>query len=186
MYLGHSPFHAGSVALVFNPRTGRVSPQFHVIFDDTFLTVPYMDAGMEPPHRHDLLKYSSKKATDEDFDLAEEWMNMVDKMPDQVSMPSAAGPITDPFVVVPKGQPTIHPVGTIASPSQTPPASTTSLSMASGMQAFEGGNKRASAKVSSTLNAAASSSSKSRRLSPSDNAGPKEGMILAHRQPQSQ
>jgi hypothetical protein len=36
VYLGHSPFHAGSVALVFNPHTGRVSPQYHVVFDDTF------------------------------------------------------------------------------------------------------------------------------------------------------
>ena len=42
VYLGHSPFHAGSVALVFNPTTGRVSPQFHVVFDDDFTTVPYM------------------------------------------------------------------------------------------------------------------------------------------------
>jgi hypothetical protein len=89
-----------------------------------------MDAGTEPPHWHDLLKYSSEKATDEDFDLAEEWMNMVDKMPDQVSMPPAAGRITDPFVVVSKGQPTIHPAGTTASPSQTPPASTASSSTA--------------------------------------------------------
>ena len=39
----------------------------------------------------------------EDFDLAEEWMNMVDKMPDQVSMPTADGRITDPFVVVSEG-----------------------------------------------------------------------------------
>ena len=40
VYLGHSPFHAGSVALVFNPSTGRVSPQYHVVFDDEFSTVP--------------------------------------------------------------------------------------------------------------------------------------------------
>jgi hypothetical protein len=115
-----------------------------------------MDAGTEPPHWHDLLKYSSEKATDEDFDLAEEWMNMVDKMPDQVSMPTAAGCITDPFVIVSKGQPTINPVGTNASPSQPPPASAASSSTTSGMQASEGGYKCASAKVSSTSNAAAS------------------------------
>jgi hypothetical protein len=34
IYLGHSPSHAGSVALVLNPRTGLVSPQFHVVIDD--------------------------------------------------------------------------------------------------------------------------------------------------------
>ena len=69
---------------------------------------------MEPPHWHNLLKYLSEKATDEDFDLAKKWMNMVDKMPDQVSLPLAAGRITDP---VSEGQPTIHSVGTNASPS---------------------------------------------------------------------
>ena len=42
IYVGHSPSHAGSVALVLNPRTGHVSPQFHVVFDDFFSTVSYM------------------------------------------------------------------------------------------------------------------------------------------------
>ena len=37
IYLGHSPSQAGSVALVLNPRTGLVSPQFHVVIDDDFL-----------------------------------------------------------------------------------------------------------------------------------------------------
>jgi len=109
-----------------------------------------MDAGTEPPHWHDLLKYSSEKATDEDFNLAKEWMNMVEKMPDQVSMPTATGRIADPFVVVSKGQPTIHPTGTNASPSQTPSASAVSSPTNPGMHASEGGNKRASAKVSSS------------------------------------
>ena len=39
IYLGMSPRHARSVALVLNPRTGLVSPQFHVKFDDEFETV---------------------------------------------------------------------------------------------------------------------------------------------------
>ena len=34
VYLGASPNHARSVALILNPRTGHVSPQFHVKFDD--------------------------------------------------------------------------------------------------------------------------------------------------------
>ena len=42
IYIGHSPFHAGSVALVLNPETGHVSPQFHVVFDDEFSTVPFI------------------------------------------------------------------------------------------------------------------------------------------------
>ena len=36
VYLGHLPFPAGNVALVWNSSTGRVSPQYHVVFDDEF------------------------------------------------------------------------------------------------------------------------------------------------------
>lgn len=39
IYLGFSPSHARSVALVLNPQTGLVSPQYHVKFDDLFETV---------------------------------------------------------------------------------------------------------------------------------------------------
>jgi hypothetical protein len=39
VYFGHSPFHAGSVALIFNLRTGRVSSQYHVVFGNTISTV---------------------------------------------------------------------------------------------------------------------------------------------------
>ena len=34
VYLGHSPFHTSSVAIVFNPSAGRASPQYHVVFND--------------------------------------------------------------------------------------------------------------------------------------------------------
>ena len=43
VYLGHSPAHAGNVALVLNLKTGHVSPQYHVVFDDDFSTVSYLD-----------------------------------------------------------------------------------------------------------------------------------------------
>ena len=39
VYLGTSPNHTRSVALILNPRTGHVSPQFHVKFDDCFETI---------------------------------------------------------------------------------------------------------------------------------------------------
>ena len=48
IYLGHSPCHAGSIALVMNPRTLHVSPQFHVVYDDDFTTVPAMRSGDIP------------------------------------------------------------------------------------------------------------------------------------------
>ena len=39
VYLGPSPNHSRSVSLVLNPRTGHVSPQFHVKHDEFFETV---------------------------------------------------------------------------------------------------------------------------------------------------
>ena len=36
IYICHSPFNAGSVALVINPATVHFSPQLHVVFDDEF------------------------------------------------------------------------------------------------------------------------------------------------------
>jgi hypothetical protein len=42
IYVGHLPSHASNVGLILNPRTGNVLPQFHVINDDDFTTVPYL------------------------------------------------------------------------------------------------------------------------------------------------
>ena len=49
VYLGHSLFHAWSLALVINPETGHISPKFHVVFDDDFSTVTFMREGTIPP-----------------------------------------------------------------------------------------------------------------------------------------
>jgi hypothetical protein len=60
LYVGRSPSHAANVALIFNPCTGHVSPQFHVIFDDDFTTVPYLCTATIPPYWADLICASSK------------------------------------------------------------------------------------------------------------------------------
>ncbi|CAJ1949055.1 unnamed protein product [Cylindrotheca closterium] len=39
VYLGFSPFHASTVPLVLNPRTGSITPQFNCVFDDWFATI---------------------------------------------------------------------------------------------------------------------------------------------------
>ena len=67
IYLGHSPCHADSVALVLNPRTGNVSPQFHVVFDDDFSTVSHMRHGTVPVHWKELVGISSEQATLDHF-----------------------------------------------------------------------------------------------------------------------
>jgi len=47
MYLGNSPRHAGSVSLVLNLHTARVSPQFHVGHDDAFATTRQRDVQQD-------------------------------------------------------------------------------------------------------------------------------------------
>ena len=60
IYIGHSPSHAGSVALVMNPKTGLVSPQFHLVFDDNFETVPHLRAGTVPENWVELVTKSTQ------------------------------------------------------------------------------------------------------------------------------
>mmetsp|Transcript_15060 Transcript_15060/g.36762 ORF Transcript_15060/g.36762 Transcript_15060/m.36762 type:complete len:970 (-) Transcript_15060:1237-4146(-) len=45
MYLGVSPVHSSLVSRVLNLQTGNVSPQYHVVVDDLYTTVPNADHG---------------------------------------------------------------------------------------------------------------------------------------------
>ena len=74
IYFGHSPSHAGAVALALNPRTGHVSPQYHVVFDDLFMTVASMKKNEVPPNWTELNEKSSERVTDEDYNLAKTWL----------------------------------------------------------------------------------------------------------------
>ena len=49
VYLGPSPNHACSIALVLNPQTGHVSPQFHTKFDDFFEMVQDKSTDLNVP-----------------------------------------------------------------------------------------------------------------------------------------
>ena len=73
LYIGHSPFHAGSVALVLNPYTVHVSPQFHVVFDDNCSTVPFMREGTIPPNCTDLVQCIPRSGAPENIDPKETW-----------------------------------------------------------------------------------------------------------------
>ena len=53
VYVGPSPLHASTVGLILNTKTHRISPQFHVIYDDYFETVPH-SAEEPPPNWDDL------------------------------------------------------------------------------------------------------------------------------------
>ena len=73
IYVGHSPYHAGSVALVLNPKTGLVSPQFHVVFDDDFSTVPHLRSGTVPENWSELVRHSRQKSYDGFYDVTKTW-----------------------------------------------------------------------------------------------------------------
>ena len=69
MFLGFSDCHSSQVPLVLNIITGKISPQYHVIFDDKFETVHSLskDASVEQQWRN-VLKLGYECFLDTDFD----------------------------------------------------------------------------------------------------------------------
>ena len=49
VFLGFSRFHSSDVPLVLNLKTGYISPQYHIVFDDTFSSVVSHSVDEEPP-----------------------------------------------------------------------------------------------------------------------------------------
>jgi hypothetical protein len=49
-YVGWSPSHAANISLILNPKMGHISPQFHVVYNDDFTTVPYLQTVTVPLH----------------------------------------------------------------------------------------------------------------------------------------
>jgi hypothetical protein len=86
IYVGHSPSHAGVVALVINPRTCHISPQYHVVFDDKFTTVPFMEKNEVPPNWAQLVKNATEKVTNQHYELAKMWL-FPDPVLGDISMP---------------------------------------------------------------------------------------------------
>jgi hypothetical protein len=43
-FLGYSMEHSSSIGLILNKNTGNISPQYHVVHDDYFTTVPSVDS----------------------------------------------------------------------------------------------------------------------------------------------
>ena len=59
VYLGHSPQHAHSVALILSLKTGLISPQFHCSFDDLFETA--LQPGTLPTSLWQVKRISEEK-----------------------------------------------------------------------------------------------------------------------------
>ena len=111
VYCGHSPLHAGNVALVFNPRTGRISPQFHLVFDDEFSTVPYMERGEVPPQWEDLCRNSYESAEDDEVADALQYLSQQRKSTEQDKPIAEAGGYSSDIHTVRLGSAGKRPVG---------------------------------------------------------------------------
>jgi hypothetical protein len=46
MFIGYSPDHSSLVPMVLNLATGHISPQYHIVFDDSFHTVPSLHSSV--------------------------------------------------------------------------------------------------------------------------------------------
>eukprot|EP00804_Cyclotella_cryptica_P029108 CCRYP_005282-RA/>CCRYP_005282-RA protein AED:0.23 eAED:0.21 QI:0/0/0/0.75/0/0/4/0/1154 len=70
LFIGFSPRNSSLVPLVLNPRTQHISPQFHVIFDDAFSTVPSLTTVAERDHRFEQLFQSSRECYLDSIDVS--------------------------------------------------------------------------------------------------------------------
>ena len=60
-FLGYSKKHASTISLIRNCNTGSVTPQFHVVFDEWFTTLPSVvdpEQVAVPQHWYQLLQFS--------------------------------------------------------------------------------------------------------------------------------
>jgi hypothetical protein len=86
---------------------GKLRVAYHVVFDDTWSTVPFMKAATLPPNWEDLVKNSKEIATIEEFELADDWIKkneapneMQKRIMDRLPAQDSSSRITDPFAVV--------------------------------------------------------------------------------------
>ena len=61
VFLGHSSQHSSTVALILNPSTDRISPQYHCLFDDAFITLQSDSESTNVAHWEGAYKDSIKK-----------------------------------------------------------------------------------------------------------------------------
>lgn len=79
VYMGFSKFHSSLIALVLNKSTGSISPQFHVVFDDGFTTVPSGDGNISQESWLNIITLPTARLQicldqDDDPDLSSEWL----------------------------------------------------------------------------------------------------------------
>ena len=56
-----------------NPKSGFVSPQFHLVFDDNVETVPHLCSGTVPENWAQLVPTSKENSIEEFYDVIKNW-----------------------------------------------------------------------------------------------------------------
>ncbi len=170
-FVGWSPLHSSKVALIRNLVTGRISPQFHVVFDDWFETV-HCDSENDAPAEWDVIVTNSHfesnlDASDlESYELADEWLSKEELMARRSQAHSSSGPA----VVAGSSPPPSSP-----SPGTAPPASTPARA--------SGGRPSSSAPVSASPSSSGGPSLDSVSRSLSDSFGSASPALPAARSP---
>ena len=81
-YMENSPLHSSTVGLVRNLRTGNLSPQFHLVFNDWFETV-HATEQEEPKVWTELIQFTqfSNDFDDEQYvpGLSDKWLNQEER-----------------------------------------------------------------------------------------------------------
>ena len=142
-FLGISPDHSSTIGRILNLRSGFISPQYHVIYDDLFATVPNAESGgrLEPTLDGSFWRqliatgYESLLPADEDDplpDLHPDWLTDAELRARQRDhTPARFHP--SPPLPVPFSPPSVPPSvagGTRDKPSQHQPRTTQSTSFA--------------------------------------------------------
>ena len=70
IFVGLSPRHSSLVPLILNPRTHHISPQFHIIFDDAFSTVPSLTTADEHDHQFEKLFATARECFLDSLDIS--------------------------------------------------------------------------------------------------------------------
>jgi hypothetical protein len=79
-FMGMSKRHASTIGMIRNVLTGAISPQFHVMYDDNFTTLPSStnpDQAEPPPNWQDLLTYSRMRVVNDEDNppqVGDEWL----------------------------------------------------------------------------------------------------------------
>ena len=98
--MGLSPLHSNTVGLIRNPKTNRISPQFHCVYDNDFETVNSNDPDHPPPCWEDLVINSQFwNDLEGDNDLHDDWerpSSSVPKSSSDVPVSEVAGQYTNP------------------------------------------------------------------------------------------